>query len=679
LSNPDGGWSTNSGAITIDTFVVSDISPASATNATSSSAVPLTVTGQGIPGGNTTLRLTPAFTVTGQDPIVVNPTAIAANGQQWQGNANLASAAAGPYQVQLVNGTDTGTLTTKTFTITSAGAPTVTAVSPTIIGQGANATLTVTGTDFAHGATVTFSKAAFTTTGPVVFQSSTSLQVPVHVASNAATGSGNATNVTVTNTGPTPNAGTKTAALQAGAGPTISTLSPSALGQGATTTLTITGTNFDPHVVVTFGAGASANGAMTVTSTQIKVPVKVAPNAPAKVDVKVQNPDQGSATAQLTIDVVSLTGVTPRYVSNTYNGNLVLAGSGFRTGATVSFPAGSGVSVQTGKTATVTNNGATLTVPVVVSRSSAASVDVTVVNTGTDFGAVTCAGCLGVAVVPLPPANTSASKSGSVATVSWDAVVPPRDGGAPITSYTVSVTSPVNSGVAPQMLGPTVTTASFNNLDPGSDYVFAVTATNAANLTSAPASVSTSRASTLSLTASPSRVVSGQSVRLSGQLLAVDGRPITGATVVVHRRSDAGVGGTVGTATTDSSGRWSMVTRPRVNQSYAASFAGNGINTASTSASRRVVADARVSINGTSDRTTLTVFGHVRPAKAGETVRLVAIDAAGRLHHLGRAFLDGRSHYRFRVPQPNSGWRLQVRIGRTAQNGPGRSPFLVSG
>jgi hypothetical protein len=681
LSNPDAGWSTQTGAITIDAFVVSDISPTSATNATSSTAVPLTVTGQGIPSGNTVLRLTPTFAVTGQDPIVVNPTSISANGQQWQGNANLVGVAPGAYQAQLVNGSDSGTLTSKTFTVVTAGAPTITTVSPSTLGQGADALLTLTGTNFARGATVSFSKSGFTTTGPVVFISTTQLQVPIHVASNAATGSNNATNVTVTNTGAAPNSGTKTAALQVTPPPTISSVTPSPIGQGAATTLTIAGTNFQSQSTVSFGTGITATGGQTLSgTTQIKIPVKVAANSPNKVNVTVKNPDGGTATLQLTVNPVTLTGVSPRYVSNTFSGNLVLSGSGFRTGATVSFPAGSGVAVQGGKSATVANNGASITVPITVSRSTAAPVDVTVTNTGTDLGTVTCTGCLGVALAPSRPSGVVATKNGTTATVQWAAVTPPSDGGAPITGFTVSVTSPANSGIPAQSLGANVTSATFGNLAVNTDYAFAITATNAANLTSGPATATTSRKSRLSIHAGAARVVTGQSVRLFGVLLSAQGAAIPGASVAVAARSDAGTPSNLGSVLTDSTGRWSMIVRPRVNETYSAAYAGDGSNEGSNSGTARVIAKARVTIHGTRhpDRNALTVYGRVTPSKSGETVRLVAIDSNGRLHHLGRTFLNGRSRYRFEVAQPRAGWRLQVRIGSTGGNGAGRSSFLLA-
>ena len=679
LTNPDAGWSTQSGAITIDTFVVSDISPSTASNADSNTAVLLTVTGQGIPPGSTTLHLTPTFAVTGQNPIVVSGN-VSGNQQTWTGNANLAAAAPGAYEVQLVNGSNTGTLTSKNFTITAVGAPTITSVTPSSIGAGNDATITIAGTNFARGATVTFSKAGFTVTGAITYTSSTSMMVPIHVASNAATGSANATSVTVTNTGPTPNSGTKTSAITVPAPPTISSLSPAALGQGATATLTINGTGFQTGATVTFATGITATGTATITSTQIKIGIKVAANSPSKVDVTVKNPDNGTVKATETINTFTVTSASPHYTTTTFSGTLTVNGSGFTNGATVTFPAGSGVSVQGNKTATVAANGLSLTVPIVVSRTTAASVDVTVTNTTTDLGSATCTACLVVAVAPGTPANAIATKNGTTAMVQWDAVVAPRDGGAPITGYTVTVTSPTGTGIPAQNLNSSTTTATYNNLDANSDYVFAITATNAANLTSSPASASTSRKSTLTLSAQQHRTVSGQPDPLSGRLLDVRGNPIVGAIVVVHRRSDTGVAGVLATLTTDATGRWSTTPKPLTNTTFFATYAGDGTNEGSTSAASRVVVASRVSIRGVLSASdgTITITGRVAPNKAGQTVRLVAFDRNGTLHHFGSRTLDGNSHYRFHLKLPAGHWRFEVRISQTVGNAAGKSADLVA-
>lgn len=679
LTNPDAGWSSQTGAITIDTFPLADVSPAAASNATGNTSVVLTVTGTGIPTG-ASVRLTPTPAITGQDPIVGPSGSVSADRTTWQGVVNLVGAAPGSYQLQLISGAEMGTLMSKAFTVTAAGNPIVSTVSPSQLGQGADTTLTITGANFARGATVTFNKSTVTTTGPVVFDSTTQVRVPIHVASNAATGSNNAVSVTVTNPGN--GAGTYANALVITSGPVITSLSPSILGQGAATTLTINGSSFSTsgqRAVVIFGTGITATGSASVSSNQIRIPVKVDAKAPSTVSVRVQNPDLGAAVDALPINTFAVTAVSPRYVPSNYFGYLTITGTDFRNGAVVSFPVGSGVAVQSGRSASVTNS-STLSVPITVSRTTAAAVDVTVTNIGSDYGSGTAVGGLGVAVAPGAPTPATATKSGTTATVSWTAVVSPRDGGAPITSYTVAVTSPANSGIPAVTVGPSVTTAYFSGLAPDIDYAFAVTATNAANLTSAAATATTSRHSIVTLRAGATRVVTGQTLHLFGRLTAAGGSPIAGAGLTVNRRSDAGGLGTAGTVTTDANGNWSMIIRPRHNMTYSASYAGDAVHEADTSPGVRVVAAVRIEAHGfvSGANDTFTVYGRVFPNKAGETVRLVALDTAGRLHHLGRMFLDNRSRFRFHVPLPSAQWLIQVRMSATGGNGAGRSAYLMA-
>ena len=675
VTNPDGGSTGPVNVVSIDTFVVSDItrtgsSPASASGSNGSSSVPITVTGSGIPSG-AQLKLTPAFPVVGQAPIVISGTATPA-GDSWTGTADLIGAAAGPYQVQLFNGSGTGTCTCQ-FTITSAGAPTVATVAPTALAQGVDSTLTITGTKFARGATVTFSKSGFTTTGPVTFVSPTQLTVPVRVASNASTGLANATNVTVTNTGPVPNSASCSACLSADAAPTITSLSPAKLAQGANGTLTINGTNFLSGATVVFGTGVTSTSAPTVTATRITVPVTVAPTAPNNVSVKVTNPDQGSATSSLAITPgPKVNSVSPQYVADNFTGTLTLTGTGFLNGAQVSFPAGSGVAIPANGTTTVTGNGSIITVPIAVSRTTPLAVDVTVTNTTGDLGAGTCSQCLNVAIAPAAPTGAKATRSGSSATVTWNAVPTSADGGAPITGYTVSVASPANSGVASQTVTPPATSATFTGLNTGTDYTFAVVATNEAGLSSPAA---TTRPSTLSISASAARIVDGQVLMLSGRLADAAGDPIANASITVHRRSDSGATNNL-TVATDTAGRWLLSTRPKHNATYAAAFAGDSTHQAVTSAAVRTVVSPLVTIHADSRSSVgapLVVKGHVAPNKRGNVVTLTIRDAAGKIVKSPKATLRSDSTYRFAVKLGKGSYTLQVRIGRSSGNEAGRS------
>jgi hypothetical protein len=288
-------------------------------------------------------------------------------------------------------------------------------------------------------------------------------------------------------------------------------------------------------------------------------------------------------------------------------------------------------------------------------------------------------GCLGIAVPPAAPTNVTATKSGTTATVTWIAVPVTANGGAPITGYTVTVTDPSGSGVPAQSLAASATTATFSGLAIDLDYTFAVVATNAAGLSSKPATASTSRQSRVTIHASDSRIVFGQSVRIHGTVLTFAGAPIASAAVTVHRRADSGARGVVATLTTDAAGHWSVLTSPKHNQTYDAAFAGDGANRAAVSGTVRVIVEPRLTIHAAAVSAAarrLVVRGHVAPNKSGDTLRLVALDSTGRLHHLGAVFLDADSTYRFTVPLGPGRWRLQVRIGRTGGNGAGRSAYF---
>jgi hypothetical protein len=91
---------------------------------------------------------------------------------------------------------------------------------------------------------------------------------------------------------------------------------------------------------------------------------------------------------------------------------------------------------------------------------------------------------------PSAPTGVTATVTGSTAQVSWTA--PSSDGGAPITSYTVTGTDTATSATLTATVtgNPPATTASVSGLVTGHSYTFTVTATNADNLTSPPSAPS---------------------------------------------------------------------------------------------------------------------------------------------------------------------------------------------
>ena len=136
------------------------------------------------------------------------------------------------------------------------GPPTVSSVSPNNGPVAGGTAVTITGTNFATGATVTFGTAAATN---VVVASATKI--------TATTPAGTAGSVTVTVT----NTGGLSGSLNNGfiyGPPTVSSVSPNIGSTAGGTPVTISGTNFATGATVTFGTTAAKN-VVVVSATQI--------------------------------------------------------------------------------------------------------------------------------------------------------------------------------------------------------------------------------------------------------------------------------------------------------------------------------------------------------------------------------------------------------------------------
>jgi hypothetical protein len=168
--------------------------------------------------------------------------------------------------------------------------PTIATLSPTSIAAGSTAfTLTITGTNFVTGATVSFGGVTKGTT----VSSATQLTIQV-LPSDVATAGTPA--VIVTN--PTPGGGSSnpvnfTVTGAANPVPTVSSLSPTSIAAGsAGFTLTVTGTNFVSGAFINF---AGTNRLTTfVSSTQLTTAITAADVATAGTPaVLVNNPTPG--------------------------------------------------------------------------------------------------------------------------------------------------------------------------------------------------------------------------------------------------------------------------------------------------------------------------------------------------------------------------------------------------
>ncbi|MGF7182393.1 IPT/TIG domain-containing protein, partial [Tunturiibacter psychrotolerans] len=138
------------------------------------------------------------------------------------------------------------------------GQPTISSVSPTNGSTSGGTVATITGTNFAAGAAVTFGGTA--ATNVVVLNSTT-------ITATTPAGSAGAVTVTVTNVGS--QSGSLANAFTYVVGePAVSSVSPNNGPVAGGTAVTITGTNFAAGATVTFGSAAATN-VVVVNSTEI--------------------------------------------------------------------------------------------------------------------------------------------------------------------------------------------------------------------------------------------------------------------------------------------------------------------------------------------------------------------------------------------------------------------------
>ncbi|MHC5018853.1 MAG: IPT/TIG domain-containing protein [Planctomycetota bacterium] len=249
----------------------------------------------------------------------------------------------GPATVVVTN-VDTQNATLAAGYIFQGPAPTLTGVSPAAGPLAGGTTVTLTGTNFVNGATVTFGGALATAVNVV---SATQI-----TCTNPAGTIGSA-GVTVTNVD-TLSATLANGYTYQGSTPTVTAVTPSSGPLGGGTFVTVTGTNFATGATVDFG-GSLATGVAVVSGTQITC---TTPSGTGPVTVTVTNVDTlfGSLAAGFTF------AGTPATVSNVNpatggiaGGTLTtITGSNFAAGATVRFGAGTAGSVNVVSGTTIT-------------------------------------------------------------------------------------------------------------------------------------------------------------------------------------------------------------------------------------------------------------------------------------------------------------------------------------
>jgi hypothetical protein len=325
------------------------------------------VIGCGTPGASSTLahvRVTSASSPAGNPPAVtgISPasgpvaggTSVTLTGTNFLTGASVAFGAAAATSVTVVSSTQitavtpAGSAGAVNVTVTNTngqsgsfpsgftylGPPTLTTVSPASGPTAGGTTVTLTGTGFVAGATVSFGPSAATS---VTVVSSTRITAVTPAAPAGAVP------VAVTNSNGQsanlPNAFTFANGL------TLTGVSPSSGPSTGGTTVTLTGAGFLAGATVNFGP-AAATSVTVVSSTQITAVTPAAPAGPVPVTVN-NGPGQTAnlPNAFTFANGLTLTGVSPSSGPTTGGTTVTLTGAGFLAGATVNFGRAAATSV----------------------------------------------------------------------------------------------------------------------------------------------------------------------------------------------------------------------------------------------------------------------------------------------------------------------------------------------
>ena len=203
--------------------------------------------------------------------------------------------------------------------------PVVSSVAPSSGPAAGGTSITISGSAFQNGATVTVGGTAATLVN-VVDSTTITATTPMH-ASGA---------VTVAVTNPDTQTGQKAGAFTYVAAPNPTLIAPPAGSSNGGSMVTLTGTGFAAGATVTLGGSAALVGTITATS----ISAMTSAHAPGTVDVVVKNSDgqTGTLAAAFTYNSAAapvLQTVMPGIGSANGGTVLTLAGSSFAAGATV--------------------------------------------------------------------------------------------------------------------------------------------------------------------------------------------------------------------------------------------------------------------------------------------------------------------------------------------------------
>jgi hypothetical protein len=297
--------------------------------------------------------------------------------------ATATLSAAGPWIMQMA-----------TFSAAPAPAPTVTAVSPSSGTTAGGTSITITGTNFAAGATVTLGGVAAT---GVTVVSSTS------ITATTPAGTAGASTVVVTVNG---QSGSLASGFTYVVPPTVSSVTPNGGPLAGGTSVTITGTNFASGDTVAFG-GTAATGVTVVNSTTITATTPAESAGTVTVTVTSPGGISGSLASAYTYAATpTITGVSPSSGSTAGGTAITITGTNFAAGATVTF----GGVAATGVTV-VSSTSITATTP----AGAAGAVTVTVTNPGSQSGSLASGYTYTVASSITAPGNPTGQLAGTLA------------------------------------------------------------------------------------------------------------------------------------------------------------------------------------------------------------------------------------------------------------------------
>ncbi|MGC2184979.1 MAG: IPT/TIG domain-containing protein, partial [Terriglobales bacterium] len=326
---------------------------ASGNSATASSGAAITtVANELIFGANTvatTSRVGSGFTsriITSPDGDLAEDKVITTAGSN---SASAPLTSSGPWVMQMV-----------TFSAVSSPAPSVNSVLPNNGPTTGGTSVTITGTNFAAGATVTFGGVAATNVSLVNSTTMTAM---------TPAGSAGGVTVTVTFNG---QSGSLANGFTYIAVPTVSSVSPNGGPTAGGTAVTITGANFAAGATVTFGNAAATN--VNVTNTTTITAITPAGSVGAVTVTVAANGQSGSLANGFTYTTAPVvSSVSPNNGPTAGGIGVTITGSNFTAGVTVTFGG-------TAATNVVVVNSTSITATTPAHAAGAVTVTVTVNN-----------------------------------------------------------------------------------------------------------------------------------------------------------------------------------------------------------------------------------------------------------------------------------------------------------